>query len=178
MVTPGSIPKRKRPVLHRALPWVPYRKPNSVSARRRPKGAGGLGDHLSRISIARYLKRLFPMRLAPSGTRSCTDVRVLPLHSHVAMRFISRSLSRCLCLSARASLFAPLGVTLAGVTCYALPYGSDRSVPQGRCSDFPRLVLRSGAVVRYSECIISHFAVIDNDRILVKYMLQTNQTGI
>lgn len=42
--------------------------------------------------------------------RSCTEVRILPLHPRIAARFIP-DCAGSLCLSARASLFAPLGVT-------------------------------------------------------------------
>src|SRR3989338_39160 len=77
--------------------------------------------------------------------RSCTEVRILPLHPHVAMRFIPLFLmecSGCLYLSARASLFAPLGVTLAGVTCYLSPVMKAIAHSHDwQCSDFPPLPL-------------------------------------
>ena len=75
-----------------------------------------------------HLMRLIPRRFTFAKRReirSCTEVRILPLHFPVAKEFIrlicapcGTQIERSLYLSARASLFAPLVINLAGITCY------------------------------------------------------------
>ena len=158
MITVQVYQKRKRSAVRAERFRMPYHKPNSVSAAK-----AAIDNHLSRPCVAAWLKRLSPNDVSRIGTRSCTDVRVLPLHLLHCCRSSPRCGLRC---SGRLPPFGdrrhcshlwvlpwqalppdglaasgsriPNGVSRIGTSeCYMLPYGSDRSFPQGRCSDFP-----------------------------------------
>lgn len=85
----------------------------------RVKSRGFDDNHLSRICITAHLERLFPRSTLFAkhclGTRSCTEVRILPLHPHVAMKFIPRFTPRQTCVC-------------SGLTREPPPFGSGVSV--------------------------------------------------
>lgn len=132
------------------LSFWSYRKPNSVLVMQAwlvttiylaPKLLSeSSGSSLDSSSQNRY--RFCDSSL---GTRPCTEVRVLPLHSCVTasitpLRFAKQSFAGWLLLSLQPSLFAPLVVNLTGITRYLFPSTYLLAqVRSGRCSDFPPL---------------------------------------
>ena len=68
--------------------WL-YDKPNSVRSYSDRNRNTGVDNHLSSPSITLGVKRFSTVR--NTVARPCIEVRILPLHFHVAMKFIPRS---------------------------------------------------------------------------------------
>ena len=68
----------------------------------------GLHNHISGMSVARHLKRLFLLRVKLRRTRPCTEVRILPLHFDFGRNSakLHKSKAEELTLSSNSSPFA------------------------------------------------------------------------